>query len=174
MLIMPLARHAVDADERIDDGHDLLAGAVPSYGVYPTKEGSLAVGALEPKFWSGFCAAIGADALATDGLATGARGAEVRTAVEAILMTRTAAEWHALLAAADVCVEQVQPATRAHLDDDHLRGRKLRVDVVADDKVLRLPATPLSLAGNSPATSPAPRLGADSEDVLRDWATPRQ
>jgi hypothetical protein len=56
-------------------GADLLTGGVPCYAVYRTADDRyLAVGALEPKFWQVFCAAIERPDLAPFGLATGSRG----------------------------------------------------------------------------------------------------
>jgi alpha-methylacyl-CoA racemase len=52
----------VMAGEKLEPGRMLLSGALPSYRLYKAKDGRwLTVGALEPKFWYRFCAAVGKD-----------------------------------------------------------------------------------------------------------------
>lgn len=92
LLVMPLARHALAEDgkaEPISQGRDWLAGAVPCYGVYKTKNGHLAVGALEPKFWEPFVTAIGAPELCAGALHTGEDGERVRAALARVLEAHT-------------------------------------------------------------------------------------
>ena len=46
-----------------EDGH-FLSGSQPFYHIYETKDGRhMSLGALEPKFWSVFCQAVGRDDL---------------------------------------------------------------------------------------------------------------
>lgn len=63
-------------------GGETLTGAVASYGTYRAADGGLvALGALEPKFWAAFCAAVGADVPME------------REAVAAVLARRARDEW---------------------------------------------------------------------------------
>ena len=53
-------------------GEDVLSGGMPSYGVYATSDGRhFAVSAMEPKFWQGFCEAVGRPDLKPFAFATG-------------------------------------------------------------------------------------------------------
>ena len=72
-------------------GDDLLTGGVPCYGVYATGDARfLAVGALEEKFWTTLCQALGrADLVARQF----ERGAAVRGELEAIFAGATLAQW---------------------------------------------------------------------------------
>jgi hypothetical protein len=42
-------------DEKVGGGQDILCGKLPCYDIYRTKDGHIAVGALEPKFWTALC-----------------------------------------------------------------------------------------------------------------------
>ena len=59
-------------------GH--LGGALPNYNLYPTREGWLAVAALEPQFWARLQSLLGLEDASYDDL-------------KAALAERTAAEW---------------------------------------------------------------------------------
>lgn len=166
MLVMPLARQAL-VDEPIAHGRDLLVGSVPCYDVYETKDGHLAVGALEPKFWMAFCAAADLTDLAADGLSSGDDGARVRAQVAARLKEKSTAEWSEVLAPFDCCVEPVCSPEEARAS---LRERGLTVDVDVDGARLSLPAPPLSLA-RARSTRAAPALGSTDPRAL--WTTPR-
>ena len=89
-----------------------LNGRHPCYRIYPCADGHLAVGALEPKFWRAFVEAIGLPQHADAGFATGAEATRVVADVEALLRTRTRAEWMAELAGRDVCCEPM-----LHIDE---------------------------------------------------------
>lgn len=167
MLVMPLARYAAAPDEPIGQGRDLLAGALPSYRVYPTKDGHLAVGALEPKFWLGFTSALGLEDLADKGLSTGDEGRAAQERIAAKLRERTSAEWEAFFRDHDVCVEPVRAPEDAATIDEQLRARGVTVDVTVGNDALPLPRTPLRLS--QAATGPAPSLGEHTREVLLGW-----
>ena len=94
-------------------GRDLLTGGVPCYNVYRTSDGRfMAVGALEPKFWSLLCDVLerpdwkrrhwshgqavgGADAMA------------LKAELETIFARHTLAEWTEKFASQDCCVTPV-------------------------------------------------------------------
>ena len=100
--------------------HCLVAGETPApeamalnggraYDLYETQDGRwLSVGSLEPKFWEGFCAAIGRADLVAPGLSLDdAAQAQVKAAVCQAIAARPLAEWVAVFAPLDVCVEPV-------------------------------------------------------------------
>ena len=100
--------------------HCLVAGETPApeamalnggraYDLYETQDGRwLSVGSLEPKFWEGFCAAIGRADLVAPGLSLDdAAQAQVKAAVRQAIAARPLAEWVAVFAPLDVCVEPV-------------------------------------------------------------------
>ena len=86
------------------------------YGLYETSDGKwLALGALEEKFWIGFCERAGCR--------TNASADEVR----AILSGKTLDEWQRVFAGADVCLTPVEPPE----PDDGVRAAALGVDTDA-------------------------------------------
>ena len=87
---------------------DELTGVYPSYTVYRCRDGRwLAVGALEPKFWEGLCAALGRPELAGRQWEQGEARVHSRAAVAALFASRDRDEWVRVLAGHDVCVEPV-------------------------------------------------------------------
>lgn len=115
-----VARHNVIAGVVLDatgraspPGRGLLSGGAPCYGVYRTADGRhLAVGALEPQFWSRLCTAIGKPQWIaqhhTRGLVPGSAAAlALRGELAALFASEPLAHWWALLEPADCCVTPV-------------------------------------------------------------------
>jgi alpha-methylacyl-CoA racemase len=88
-------------------GHDVLSGRYACYGVYAGSDGKwLAVGAIEAKFFSNLCGALGVPELAGLQLDDGAQD-RIRSSFVAAFGRRTRDEWVELLADADTCVAPV-------------------------------------------------------------------
>ena len=121
----------------------LLAGGSPRYGLYATRDGRfLAVGALEPKFWSAFCDAIGLDqALRDDRTDPAATRAEVARLVS----ERDGAEWHAILGQRDCCCTIVASLAEA-VEDPHFKERGLFRAEARLPSGTAIPSTPLPIA----------------------------
>jgi len=120
------------------------------YTLYDTADGQwLALGALEPKFWKGFCERIGRPDLVPLQHAQGDERTRVLNEVGAIMRGRTRDEWLAHFADADVCLTPVLTPTE-----------------------VRLPAFAEATAGEKPDTPPdqkrAPALGVDTDAVLEE------
>jgi crotonobetainyl-CoA:carnitine CoA-transferase CaiB-like acyl-CoA transferase len=128
----------------------------------------LAVGALEPKFWSRVCALVGRPDLEPHGWDEGEAGRRAQADLEAIFERHTAAEWKARFDAADLCVEVVHEGDEV-LGDPQLvaRGAFLRADDAQrgwkDVAQLR---TPVRLG--DPPLRPPPALGQHSAEILRE------
>lgn len=101
----------LDCGVRPTRGAETLNGALACYSVYPTKDGYLSVGALEPKFWLAFNQAIGRKGSLAELAGDATVQARVRAEITAILATRTRDEWLPILAAHDCCCE---PALEMH------------------------------------------------------------
>ena len=126
------------------------------YNIYETAEGQwLALGALEPKFWIGFCERIGRSDLTPLQHAQGDERARVLHEVRAVMRSRSRDEWLARFADADVCLTPIYTLDEA-LADPQVAARGL----VSHD------------AGTTYITAPhvevrrAPALGADTDAVL--------
>lgn len=90
-----------------------LSGQLPCYHVYPSRDGLLSLGALEPPFWQAFCQAI--DRL---DLIPRQVDSTAISEVAGILASRTTEEWLRQFAERDVCVEPVlSPLNAAPAED---------------------------------------------------------
>jgi len=157
----------------VGPGLDLLAGDRPAYRIYRCKGGgSLAVGALEPKFWITLCAAIGRPDLATDGLVTGRHKVGPQAELEAVFASRTRDAWVDLLAAHDVCVQPVLSLEEARRTP-HARHRGLfgtHAHPAEGVDFLHQFPNPGLLPGLRPPANPrpAPQLGEQTRSVLAE------
>lgn len=122
-----------------------LAGALPCYSLYETADGGqVALGALEAKFWRGFCAAVGRSDLLDRQL-----DPEVRWELEALFRSRTLVDWSEVAARHDICLEPVRTMGEAAHE---LRAAGLQ---------------PVAFDGQRPVEGgPAPRRGADTRRIL--------
>ena len=148
-----------------------LSGAFPCYRVYPTSDGWVTVGALEPQFWAALCRALDREDLLGDAFAAGERRNEVVGELERIFMARSRAEWMEELDGLDVCVGPVNGFGEAFADE-HVRARRM---VFEDEVPGAGPWThignPLKFDSSERSTAmrlPPPGMGEHTEEVLRD------
>jgi crotonobetainyl-CoA:carnitine CoA-transferase CaiB-like acyl-CoA transferase len=119
-----------------------LSGGSPRYQLYPTSDGALvACAALEQKFWLAFAEAIGL----TPEFVDDQRDPAATTAtVAAIVVSRSAAEWRPVFAAADCCVTIMSTLEEA-LADPHFAARGLFAHRVAGPSGQTMPALPVPI-----------------------------
>lgn len=113
-------------------GENVFAGEHPYYALYRTRDDRwLSVGCMEPWLWDNFCKAVGRPELSTQGMhgtdfhrppSTAQRAAKAE--LDALIRTRTLAEWEQLLADADVCIGRVNGFAEA-VADPQLRHRQM-------------------------------------------------
>jgi crotonobetainyl-CoA:carnitine CoA-transferase CaiB-like acyl-CoA transferase len=147
-------------------GAEILTGGNACYGVYRTSDGKfLSVGALEPKFWLTFCATIGRKGDAGEIIASPPEQARIRAEVQGVLGQKTRAEWEAIFAKVDCCVEPV-------LEPDELREHPLhraRQTFYALEDSQRGPLPQVRTpVGSSDGHRPPPRQGQHSREVLAE------
>lgn len=155
-------------DSAAGQGEGLLLGESPCYSVYRTADGGhVTLAAIEPHFWRSFCTVIGREDLSEHGLATGERGEWVKEELRAVFAKEDRARWKELLAEHDVCCEPVLEGDEVFSDEQHVsRGSFVEVDD-AEAGSLRQVACPIRFVGGEPPPlSPAPRLGAHTDEVL--------
>ncbi|MEZ4462585.1 MAG: CoA transferase [bacterium] len=138
-------------------GGGMLTGGIAAYNVYQTKDGrALAVGSLEPKFWAGFLAEIGAPELIADG--HGSPQAIARIA--AIVSEHALEDWLARFGQVDVCVEGVKSLDEV-LDSELHRSREVFFELSGVTQG-RTPLTPLRQHTGAPA------LGEHTQTVVEE------
>src|ERR1700677_2371640 len=147
-------------DER---GTNLIDGGAPFYATYQTADGGyLAVGALEPAFYSELVAGLG---LADAGLPDRndrANWPALRERLKTVIAQRTTAEWAEVFAGSDACVAPVLSLSEAP-DHPHNKARGTFTEVAG----LTQPA-PAPRFSRTPADppQPPPAPGADTDAVL--------
>ena len=166
-----LALQQAAADARgtpLRRGREMLNGGGAYYGVYRTRdERFVALGALEPKFFQAFCAAVGRPDLAERQYDGDGRGP--RAEVEAIFAERTRDEWAAFAAEHDVCVMPVLEGEEPRRDPQLAgRGNFLAIETPWEGRAMPGLASPVRLRGVEAPRRPAPQLGADGDAVLAE------
>lgn len=149
-----------------DPGEPIFVGSLPRYSLYATRdERLLAVGALEEKFWQGFCDLID---LPGDLRRDGETVEATRAAVAERVAAWTLAEWKTRLAGADLCVEPVASLAEA-LGDPHFVARGLFDHRVATPSGEEIPAcvVPIAPQFRGPAGArPTPALAGSDLDAI--------
>jgi alpha-methylacyl-CoA racemase len=139
MLDMAIAMQVHTASNFLAAGEEPAPEQMPLnggtfYDYYRTKDGRfLAIAALEPKFWVGFCAAIARPDLGrTMPDQDPASQQALKSDIQATIGQKTLAEWTAVFADRDVCVEPVLtvPEMAAH---PQVQARGLIVNVPRSD-----------------------------------------
>jgi crotonobetainyl-CoA:carnitine CoA-transferase CaiB-like acyl-CoA transferase len=157
------------------------------YNVYETADGEwLALGALEVKFWTGFCERIGRpDLICLQHAGANDRDRVLRE-VRDVIRSRTRDEWLAHFAGADVCLTPIYTREEV-VRDPHVVARaemvrlkpdatnasdavRLKPDTTNAADVVRLKPDATNVAGVvsgfSRTVTDAPALGADTDAVL--------
>jgi crotonobetainyl-CoA:carnitine CoA-transferase CaiB-like acyl-CoA transferase len=141
------------------------------YDYYQTSDSRyLAVGSLEPKFWRGFCEAIGRPDLIEPGLSQdpGVQQA-LKADIRDTIAGRALDEWTAVFTELDVCVEPVLTIPEM-LEHPQTQARQMIVKVPkADGGRQRQVASPYKFSGSRPEyRHVGVALGAHTEEVLRE------
>lgn len=154
-------------DER---GANIIDGGAPFYGVYRCADGAwLAVGAIEPQFFSVLAGKAGLDPSWQANAHDQATWPERRAALEKLFATRSRAEWLAMLEHSEACVVPVnamgEAPAHAH---NRARGTFTTIDGVEQ------PAPVPRFGGTPTAIRHGPvQAGEGGEAALADWGVER-
>ncbi|GGX07510.1 CoA transferase [Streptomyces malachitofuscus] len=149
-------------------GANLLDGGCPYYGTYETADGGhMAVGALEPRFYTEFLRLLGIEDQAAAHTDV-SRWPALRERVAARFREGTRDAWTAVFEGTDACVAPVLSLREAP-HHPHLAARGTFTD--HDGITQPAPAPRFSATPAAVRTGPA-RPGADTDDVARDWDLP--
>ena len=138
-----------------------LGGGIICYRPYRCADGYVALGALEPKFWSEFCHGVGREDLVEHAFDPPGSGAH--RAVEEIFIQRTREQWRAFASEHDCCLEPVLDLDEA-LASDQVAAREMVVQL-GPAKLLGAPVK-LSRTPADPTRGLGPGLGEHTDEVL--------
>jgi alpha-methylacyl-CoA racemase len=154
----PLALSAYFSGLEVGAGTHPLLGGRAFFNVYETADGKyLTLAAIEPHFWGDFCKTIGH----TD-LIERQYDPALEPEMEVIFKAKTRAEWLALFANNDACVEPVN-SIEEMLADPQVQARG-HVRMEGGEPVGMY--SPFVFARKE--RSPAPELGADTRTLLQE------
>ena len=162
--LAPLFARLAAGDRMPERGEDQLTGGLPCYRVYRTADDKfMSLGALEPKFWTGFCLAVGKADWMNRGFDYG-----LVDEMNQLFSSRTRDEWTQVFADHDVCCEPVLDAKEA-MDQELFRARNFFFELGAPDRVVTFQtATPVTPKLSRQALRPPPKLGEHSFEVLSE------
>ena len=147
--------------------------SIVPFNVYPTKDEHISIACASDKFWELLCNALGRPELKDDprykrGGDRLARRHEVDRIITDILQTKTAAEWNDILVHHGVPFGIIN-TLKTVLNDPAVQARGFVVPIKHGDTELKLFGSPLRMSATPVDEYNAPpRLGANTEEVLRD------
>ena len=108
---------------------NLLDGGAPFYRTYPTADGrEVAVGALEPQFFSELMKGLGLDEAILPAQYDRAGWPLLATAIGEVLASQSMEHWEEIFASTDACLSPVRTWSEA-ATDPHLRSREVMIEV---------------------------------------------
>jgi alpha-methylacyl-CoA racemase len=149
-------------------GREALNGGYACYGLYRTQDDRwLAVGSLEPKFFSGLCERLGRMDLFEAGYDLSGGAERVKAELARLFAEKPLAHWQQLFAGSDLCIEPVLEGDEVLADAQH-RARGLFVEVEDTQRGRKVThmLTPLRM-GETPLRPP-PALGQHSREILME------
>ena len=148
-------------------GEVMLSGGIICYRPYEAADGWVTCGALEPKFWSRFCTAVGREDLIEHQFAN--PGSEPHREVAEIFKTKTRDQWRAFNDEHDAMIEPILDLDEA-LESDLARERGMVISYEQPElgEIKQL-GFPIKLS-RTPASveRPAPALGEHTAELLMD------
>jgi len=160
-----------DFPDRVGNRHGGLS--VVPYNVYPTTDGWVAILCLRDRHWVSLAGLMQRPDLADDPELANTAGRiaaidKLDLAVQEWTMTLDKGELVRLLQQADIPSAPVQSLAEV-IGDPHLRERRMLREIGAGDRACTVLGSPLRLSDSvEQLPGPAPLLGEDTEDVLRE------
>ncbi|MEM6488838.1 MAG: CoA transferase [Pseudomonadota bacterium] len=173
MLMTALMSRTLSTDWKPERSGNEAWSASPSSGAFETALGTLMLAANNAPQFSRLCRAIGREDILQDARWSTAAGrktnaAPLRQTLSETFLTRSAAEWEAVLSAASVPAGRIR-ALDEILAEEHIATRGLTSPIEIDeyDRPIHIPAMTFKANGqNHPNTRRPSKLGADTDEVL--------
>lgn len=148
----------------VNGGNGHLTGGLAYYRVYTASDGvPITLAALEPKFWSNFCTAVGRpEWLPYHGQAV--HQPELRALLTELFASRPAAEWDVLLGPADCCFSVVTPLAMVH-KSPHYQARGVLGIGASGQPWMR---SPIRIGNVLPPLGPVPDYGEHTEQIMTE------
>ncbi len=144
---------------------NLLDGGAPFYDTFETADGRhMAVGALEPQFYSELIERLGLTEAGLPDRFDRERWPELRARMGEVFRTRTRDEWVAVFHGSDACVAPVLSLVEAP-HHPHLRARQTFVDIGGVTQPAPAPRFSVTSVETPP---PPPDPGAHTDPILRE------
>ena len=151
-------------------GGNRLNGGAPYYNVYRTKDDKyFSVAAIEPWFWENLCRILGREDFIAPQRPDPEVSRERIRVFQEIFLTKTRDEWVAELMHAETCVTPVYSLDEV-AGDRHFRERGSIVEAKDPESGSRTQVGMLFKMSETPGSirSPAPAVGQDTDEVLRE------
>jgi len=146
-------------------GANLLDGGAPYYSVYATADGRhMAVGAIEPQFYTELIAVLGIDDLDAKDQRRKDTWPHQRERIAAAFAARTQSEWSAAFTGTDACVAPIL-GLREAADHPHIRVRRT---LTVDAEIVHAAPAPRFSEHPARQSTTAPIAGADTRAVLSE------
>jgi crotonobetainyl-CoA:carnitine CoA-transferase CaiB-like acyl-CoA transferase len=149
---------------------NFLNGSFPFYGVYECADGKcVALGALEPKFWAGFCQMANKAEWLPSQFPTGEEIRKMREEVAGLFKTKSRKEWLELAEVHDICLSSVNEMDDLAMDPQ-LQARQMIIETEYENGVkLKGVGMPIKFSESKPdRPEPAPTVGQDSIEILKE------
>jgi len=168
MLTLQLAQYW--GSQESDEVMNPFDGSFPFYGVYECAGGKhVSLGALEQKFWSGFCQMAGKPEWLPLQFATGDEKRKVREEIAGFFKTKSRDEWLKLAEVHDVCLSSIHEMEDLE-KDPQLQARQMIIETEHESGLkLKGVGIPIKFSESKPhAPEPAPAVGQHSIEILKE------
>lgn len=151
-------------------GEQQLDGGRACYAVYETKDSRyMSVGALEPKFWKGFCNVIGRQDFIPLIEAPLHEQYRLKYEIQMIMSQKTQREWIAEFANVEACVTPLLTLEEMIRNPQVMAREMILRSTLPDFGEIRRIGIPIKLS-ETPGSfvSHAPKLGAHTQEILKE------
>jgi crotonobetainyl-CoA:carnitine CoA-transferase CaiB-like acyl-CoA transferase len=168
MLTLQLAQYWGSQENK--ENVNFLDGSFPFYGVYECADGKyVSLGALEQKFWAGFCQMASKPDWLPLQFPVGEEIGKVREEVAGLFKTNSRDEWLKLAELHDVCLSSINELEDLERDPQ-IQAREMIIEM-EHEKGLKLKAigVPIKFSDSKPdEPEPAPAVGQHSIEILEE------